>query len=225
MAVNSVAPPGLERDSSRFLMVGAFLLALLFLCLAYPAAKTPYFAWDVSGTAEIQAISFPGFSAAMWSLTFVGNRAPAWIITICAALIIFLLGKREEALTVAGFTLISRVSNILLKTLIGRPRPDGDIVSVLQENHSLSFPSGHVMYFVTFLGILGLLFAPAIESRLLRSLLWAIIAILWVAMGLSRIYLGAHWPSDVIGGMLAGGFMVLLTALYRRAARHSRRGR
>lgn len=221
MKADNTVRADLGYGSSRSLLAAAFFLALLFSCLAYPAAKAPYFAWDLAATQEIQAISVPGFSTAMWSLTFMGNRLPAWTITICVALIIFLSGRREDALTVAGFTLISRVANILLKDFIGRPRPSGDVVTVLQENATLSFPSGHVMYFVTFLGILGLLFAPSIKSRLLRCLLWLGISVLWVGMGLSRIYLGAHWPSDVLGGMLAGGVVVLITALYRRAARRT----
>jgi undecaprenyl-diphosphatase len=71
-----------------------------------------------------------------------------------------------------------------------------------------SFPSGHSLFSFCFYGVLAGLITARIESRPLRILIWILAATLVFSIGLSRIYLGVHYPSDVLGGYLAGTIWV-----------------
>jgi undecaprenyl-diphosphatase len=121
------------------------------------------------------------------------------------------------ALAVAGGTLVSS----MLKELFDRPRPD--LVAHGQEVYSASFPSGHSMLSaVTFL-TLGALLAGAQTTRTMRGYVLAIAILLTLAVGASRVYLGVHWPTDVIGGWAAGTAWAL--ACWALARRLRQRGR
>ena len=96
----------------------------------------------------------------------------------------------------------------LLKILIERPRPSSGLVQVLVNEPGYSFPSGHATFVTVFLGIVAYLVYTHLPkgwfSRLIIIILFLVI--LWV--GSSRIYLGVHWPSDVLGGYLIGGLIL-----------------
>jgi len=102
------------------------------------------------------------------------------------------------AISIAGGWLVSNV----LKLGVARPRPD--IVSHLVDVHDLSFPSGHAMLSaVTYLTI-GALLCQTENSRAIRIYTMAVAMLLTLAIGCSRIYLGVHYPTDVLGGWCAG---------------------
>lgn len=92
------------------------------------------------------------------------------------------------------------------KAVIDRPRPPQDLVNVLPRDDTGSYPSGHVFLAVTILGAL-FVYAPSIcgGHRRLTLALRVVLAFVIVDVGLSRIYRGAHWPSDVVGTYLIAG--------------------
>jgi membrane-associated phospholipid phosphatase len=105
---------------------------------------------------------------------------------------------------------------VLVKDLIGRPRPTADLVNVVARLQDYSFPSGHVMYYLGFLGFIGFLVFSLLKPSLKRSLLLVIIGIPVVLIGVSRIYLGEHWASDVLGSYLLGSLtLVAIIQFYR----------
>jgi undecaprenyl-diphosphatase len=69
--------------------------------------------------------------------------------------------------------------------------------------HTYSFPSGHAMFSVCFYGVLAGLVADRTNSRVIKICIWLLAVVLIAAIGLSRIYLGVHYPTDVLGGYLA----------------------
>jgi undecaprenyl-diphosphatase len=80
-----------------------------------------------------------------------------------------------------------------------------------------SFPSGHVFFYVSFFGFLFFLAYALLKKGLLQRALLALSGVLLVLIGLSRVYQGAHWPSDVVGAYLAGGaWLMLMIEVYRR---------
>jgi undecaprenyl-diphosphatase len=91
----------------------------------------------------------------------------------------------------------------LLKYAFHRVRPE-PFFGISPETYS--FPSGHVLFSACFYGMLGLVFAADVRSVLSRAAIWAAAALLVSAIGLSRIYLGVHYPTDVIAGLLVGLF-------------------
>lgn len=131
-----------------------------------------------------------------------------WLTALSAlfALILFLRGETRRAWAFVAIVLSGRLMVEAQKWVSARARPDEQhLVTVT----SLSFPSGHsanaaIVYFT-----IALLLAPSLESRWSRRLLLAGAAIVSVAVGFSRMILGVHWPSDVVGGWAFGLFWTL----------------
>ena len=114
--------------------------------------------------------------------------------------------------TASGWTV-----NQLWKLFIARPRPSDELVQVLRVHHTQSFPSGHVVFFVEFFGFLFFLAYVLLERGALRRVSLTIFGLLIMLVGVSRVCLGAHWPSDVIGAYLAGGiWLTVMIEVYRR---------
>jgi undecaprenyl-diphosphatase len=109
---------------------------------------------------------------------------------------------------------------IATKHLVGRPRPD--LVPHLDQVYSSSFPSGHsslspIVYF-TLAGIV----AAGEGSRAAKVLLLAVSALLVLAIGASRVYLGVHWPSDVLAGWAIGTAVAIMATLVLRWTSHGK---
>jgi hypothetical protein len=114
---------------------------------------------------------------------------------------------------------------LAVKTLVQRPRPSANLVEVYEQLQGYSFPSGHVVHYVVFFGVITYLACIALRSvrstdKILRVAFIVIVVVssmLVMLIGLSRVYLGAHWLTDVVGGYLLGGAWLLgLLAGWRR---------
>src|SRR6266851_8457071 len=118
---------------------------------------------------------------------------------------LYALRYRVEAtfllLSVAG----AGILEWLVKLLVHRPRPAGPDVHVLTHVGGFSFPSGHVVSYMALFGFLLYLAWIALRSPVLRWGTVSLCLLLLVLIGPSRIYLGAHWASDVLGAYLLGG--------------------
>jgi len=141
-------------------------------------------------------------------ITALGGTTVLTIITLSAAGYLLMDRKRGAALlvlaSVGGGTLVS----MLLKDLFQRPRPE--LVAHLVEVRSLSFPSGHAMLSaVTFL-TLGALLARLAPHRAQKLYLLSLATLLTLMVGASRVYLGVHWPTDVLAGWCIGTAWALL---------------
>jgi undecaprenyl-diphosphatase len=128
-----------------------------------------------------------------------------------------MLGLRKEALFCALDGLASLLINNILKLIIARPRPSADLVDVITQVTGYSFPSGHVMFYVSFFGFLFYLSYTLLKPSWKRSLLLLLFGGLIVLVGPSRIYLGNHWASDVFAAYLVGSLILFgVIALYNR---------
>ncbi len=119
--------------------------------------------------------------------------------------------------TMAGAVIL----NFALKVSFERVRPDPFFDTPLPASYS--FPSGHALYAACFYGVLAWLITARIENKSLRILIWLIAALLALLIGLSRIYLGVHYPSDVIAGFAAAIVWILTVILidFTLKKRHS----
>jgi undecaprenyl-diphosphatase len=219
------ASPRRRRESRRLRRVEvAFVATLaLFAALAVLAHEYAYFAWDLRLARAIQSIDLPGWAAFMeWTSVF-GNGWTSWALTTATALLFFVWRRRSEgaglALSVVGGTLVNRI----LKVLVGRPRPAAELVGFAYGSDEMSFPSGHVTFYVCFFGFLFFA-AYALLPRATRvrrvALILLPLPILFV--GLSRVTLRAHWPSDVLGAYLVGSvWLVFSLEIYRRWKRRA----
>ena len=124
---------------------------------------------------------------------------------IAAALVAFALFRyfqwRRAAIWLVVTLAGALVLDLILKFAFHRPRP---IPFIGPIPRTYSFPSGHSLFSFCFYGVLAGLLAGRVRSMPARVLIWLVAALLVLAIGLSRIYLGVHYPSDVIAGYLAG---------------------
>lgn len=192
---------------ARFLLVVYFIATALFGLLAFWVHVHPILGVDVLITQEFQERKAPWLKGFMIAVSYQGNAA--WLslsLIILASAALWLLRFRLEALALLVVTATSSLLNLGIKLLIHRPRPSAPVVEVLQYAAGNSFPSGHVMAYMAFWGLLfsfGILLFR--EWRWWRVALLVVSGLCVVLVGPSRIYLGDHWASDVLGAYLIEG--------------------
>src|SRR5690349_440921 len=179
-----------------------------FAFLTFLVETIPSFPIDLQITQAIQSINSPLFDWLMRLISWPGFSPQSIIISLLIGLLFFGSGLRWESVTSLLAALVSGVTNELVKGLIQRPRPSIDLVDVFQVLNSYSFPSGHVMFYTTVFGFVWYVIYKLLKRSLIRSLLLTLIGIFILLVGISRIYLGQHWASDVLGAYLLGGFLL-----------------
>jgi undecaprenyl-diphosphatase len=193
------------------LAVVALLGGFTLFAAAVSLDSQPYFDWDLAVSREFQSASWPGLDGLMRGVSLAGDRVLWSTLMIAAACLVLLaLHRRREAAVLVLAVVVGQVLKIAVKNLIGRPRPTPALVNVLIEAKEIySFPSGHTVHYVVFFGFIAYLAFVLIRQPALRWLTLAIATGLVLLVGPARIYLGAHWASDVLGGYLLGGAVLL----------------
>lgn len=147
------------------------------------------------------------------------------LVTLVAVIVGFLLVSRRFG--PALFMLVSILSGTavsqLLKIVYARPRPD--LVDHLVQAHTASFPSGHATMSALVYLTLASLIARLSDDLTVRVYVMAVALVLTLAVGVSRVYLGVHWPSDVAAGWALGIAWACLSWLAVTALRRMRAGR
>lgn len=198
------------------------LLALGAALLSYLAHLYPHFPGDVELARWVQGLDFPGLGLGMEAVSRLGGGPVAALVALGCLIGLYLAGYAAPSLWLLAGAASGYLLNLILKLLVDRPRP-----AISAES---SFPSGHAMHSIIFYGFL-LYLASAIKSRRLRLPTQVALAVVILVQGPSRVYLGAHWPSDVASGYLIGGLLLwAVISAYRRWGQRlppwpSRRGR
>jgi undecaprenyl-diphosphatase len=191
---------------------------VVFAVLALLAHTNAYFSLDLSVEHAVQKTSSPWVTAVMSTISLGGNYATPYILAAVAVLAFWVVGLRSEAVGLAVSAVGSGLINRTIKMVVGRPRPVSSLVDVLDADRSgASFPSGHVAFYVSFFGFLFFVaYALLPRGSWIRRIALVATAIPVLTVGLSRVYLGAHWPSDTIGGYLwSGVWLAIVLHLYR----------
>jgi undecaprenyl-diphosphatase len=205
--------------SRREILFQAYLIAAIsiFAVLTLLARSVAYFAFDLTITRSVQAFYFAPIDYLLRFITWLGfaPQAPIIMITV-VAILYFLFRLRWEAINALISGAGVEILNFIVKTLIQRPRPAADLVHVFKVVSDSSFPSGHVMFYTAFYGFLFFLSFTLLKHSWKRTLLLIIFGGLVALVGISRIYVGEHWFSDVVAAYLLGS-LVLIAAirLYR----------
>lgn len=139
---------------------------------------------------------------AMRDITALGSASVLILITAGVVLYLLMTGRRSAALMVFVSVAGGQVLSSLLKLGIDRPRPE--LVSHLAEVYTMSFPSGHAMLSAVTYLTLGALLARIEKRRATKIYVLSVAVLITVLVGASRVYLGVHWPSDVLAGWCAG---------------------
>ena len=194
------------------LTIDVILLAL-FAFLAIWVAYHPVLAIDVTITRDFQTNQSPWLRYTMLAASYIGNvMALSAGLVVLAAILFWILDLRLEAIMVVVVSATSDILNSLIKLIVARPRPSASLVEIIQASSGNSFPSGHVMSYVAFWGLLfsfGIILFRG--KHWWRTALLIISALFFVLVGPSRIYLGDHWASDVLGAYLIGGIWLAMS--------------
>lgn len=186
-----------------------FFAALGYIIKFYPATLKQF---DRSIILFIHRASPSADSFFLWVTKFA-NPATIVILGITFLLLFFLTRQRISALWfMVSLVLISGVANPLLKAFFHRTRPT--ILPHLVVEHSLSFPSGHAVTSMLLYGVVLFSLNGVVKTQSLRLSLQILLGLLIFLIGLSRIYLGVHYPSDVLAGWLLGLSWLLFTYPY-----------
>lgn len=144
----------------------------------------------------------PWLEEAIRDITALGSPVVLGLFVVITALFLLLSGRRRLALFMLVATLGGTALVNVLKAAVARPRPelipDGILV------YTASFPSGHAMLSAVVYLTLGALIARLVPGKLLKLYIMAVAAVLTGLVGFSRVYLGVHWPSDVLAGWAIG---------------------
>ena len=217
-----VHPAVARRRSRRFLTVALTLLvgylALLLAIRARPDSRT-----DRVVTVRLQRMDGRRMQRLMHATSWLGFRPQSLLLPMTAIGSAWVLRFRVEALFLAGAWASSLIS-FLSKLVVRRPRPSGPLIRVVTADiRDTSFPSGHTVHYVTFWGFVTYLIFTLAESPLLRWGAVAVAAPVIALVGVSRVYLGHHWLSDVVASYLLGfAYLIGLVSLYQRVMERAR---
>jgi len=208
-----------DKSIKKKYLEGCLITVLIagFSLLAITAKRLTHLDVDIQISHAIQNISYPAFSLAMNSISWIGDGINFEIIVVLAMALLFFVGLKKEAIKTALLAAASATSGSLIKSFIDRPRPDATLVDVKAILNDKSFPSLHVMLFTAFFGYMFYLAIFKVKTAWIKTLIATASMILILSIGFSRIYLGAHWASDVLGGYILGAiFLFIAIKLSRR---------
>jgi membrane-associated phospholipid phosphatase len=198
------------------LLQGYALQLTLFGLLAWFVHVHPILPLDVAITHSFQQNQAPWLRITMLAISYPGSSLLLPVLVILTAVVFWAVGSRLEAVFVGGLSTVSLLLNLLLKVQVSRPRPTANLVHIIQTALGYSFPSGHVMAYIAYWGLLFSFGVILFVGRhWWRTALLATSVAFVVLIGPSRIYLGDHWASDVLGAYLIGGVLLgLAVAVY-----------
>jgi undecaprenyl-diphosphatase len=205
------------RRGARPLVIGGAIAVVLFsafAALAAARAAESTLAFDAMVIAVIHGTRTPWLTPAMVLGTNLGSFTVA--ATVAAVLVVYLVVKRlwtAAALVVVVYG-VGFYWGSFAQSTIGRVRPP-QIDAIIPVPNAYSFPSGHSITAMLLYGAIAFLAFRIAERRWVRVTVAAVCVFLIVFVGFTRVYLGAHWPTDVIGAWLLGGaWLAVIAGLY-----------
>jgi len=191
-----------------------FFILLCAIALSLAAHFFAVFPFDITITSELQEVKNPVFSSVMQGVSAIGGATIGILMTGAVAALFIFRGQMLEAafilITLSNFVLTSA-----LKVLVARPRPPYFEANPADTFHLIdqySFPSGHVIFFIVFFGFIAYL-AWFRQTGWTRLIVITVCGALIIFIGPSRVYLGAHWASDILGSYIFGILWLLLLIL------------
>jgi undecaprenyl-diphosphatase len=214
----------LRRIISFFGSVRLALGTLLFAGMLSAIAALFFFGWlademleggtrrfDESVRNYIHEFAAPALTSVMQLVSFLGSTLFLIIFGVIIVIALYLRKHRRGAILFAITTLGSSILIFTLKNIFKRVRPEPFFNTILPSSDS--FPSGHALGAFCFYGALAAILTARTESLSLKILIWTAAAAMILLVGISRIYLGVHFPSDVVAGYAVGLIWVITIAV------------
>lgn len=213
----------LKKHSSKY-SVNLPYLIILFIALSIFVGGIKLFiklteslqtdllaSYDTSISEAIVAYRSPALTSYFTFVTDLGDTLGYLIMfVICTALFYAIFKNWKYVIQISVVLIMALSSNLLLKQFISRARPTAEHLVTVK---TLSYPSGHAMMAMAFYGFLIYLAHHFKISKITAWLVTIILVILILSIGVSRIYLGVHFPSDIAGGFIAGFIWVIFCAI------------
>jgi membrane-associated phospholipid phosphatase len=186
--------------------------AAIFMWLVVEIVQQRAYEWDIPLMLAVNRFSMPWLDTAMLIITWIGLPGGA-IVAAAGAIYLWRSLRRVAAVALVVSFGGSWLLNLWLKLLFARPRPA--VFEPLDIVHDFSFPSGHAM---TAIGLYGFA-AYLLWHKQKRG--WAIASVLFgILIGFTRVYLGVHYPSDILGGIAVTTLWLLVVVVgYQRTGR------
>ena len=206
---------GTTRSSKAGVIQLGLLAALVTIgAICYLAATHESFPGDEEALLRFQEFRGDGLDTVAIVVTATAQTWVAIVSILGLSFIFRMVGRRADALVTFSI-LVFEALNLGLKELVGRPRPPYSILESPPVNPS--FPSGHAFHAILLFGfLLIVLVGEEVKNPRLRRTLQGLLVFMILACGASRVYLGVHWPSDVLAGYLLGGFVLLFLVWLRK---------
>lgn len=197
----------------------AIVFVVLFSWIADEVREGGTTTFDSVIRTWVHGFATPGLTNVMFAISFMG--ATGLIVMVIFGFLLFLYERWKRGLLWLSLTMAGAlILNITLKLAFERSRPQPFFGNLPQ---TYSFPSGHSLLSFCFYGVMAGLIMARVRSRWLRILVWCAAAVLILLIGVSRIYLGVHYPSDVVAGYAAGAIWVS-TMIAMDRVRKTRKG-
>ena len=187
----------------KALKVGAWVCLGLFVVTCVFAVTGYYQDFGSGFIAWLQGLESGPLTAVMKAITTIGE----WYVylVVCLALLLIPRTRWQYGVPLAAATLIAAALNTVLKQIFREPRPD---THRLITETGFSFPSGHAMIGAAFVFMAIFLVWRLVASRPAKIIVTVVLCLAILLIGVSRIYLGVHWPTDIIGGYFAAFAML-----------------
>lgn len=184
---------------------------ICFYTLTQLLDKNSLAIYDDFVSQKIYSLKSPALTVVMKSVTFIGNTAGYFLIVPLLAVFFIIKKNWLLPIQITVVLLLSSSLNIILKNTIARQRPPEAGHLVFAEFYS--FPSGHAMSAITFYGFIVYLSFILIKKVWLKYMIILLCILITGLIGVSRVYLGVHYPSDILAGYIAGLSWLMLCIL------------
>ena len=196
----------MDKNKKTNLLVAAILM--MFFIIITALVVTDNIAWfDDSVYNFIMGLRSNPLDFILKTITRLGDTV---VIMIIVVLTLIILNKRERVI-LGSSTIITVTLNQTIKHILQRPRPDH--LRLIKQG-GFSYPSGHSMIAVCVYGIMIYLINKKVQNKKLKITLSILLTILILAIGISRIYVGVHYPSDVLGGFILSTVILLINLTF-----------
>jgi membrane-associated phospholipid phosphatase len=184
----------------RHLLAVALAATISVGVIAGVIVMHPYLSLDAMVDRNIQATNWGPLTLTFPFFSWLGGPGGIYM-QVVVILLVLVLNRRAWVLALAA--LAGGLWYEVIVNLVNRPRPAvGQILRVTEHPGSTSFPSGHLVFITTSAAVLMLCLGHRYLPRWARAIGWAVVAGVVLTVGLDRIYVGAHWPTDVLAGVL-----------------------
>ncbi len=187
----------------RCVILAAGLLVFVLLAILMATGNLQWF--DDPIREWVYSIRNPALTEVLKVITYMGNWQT--ITLLCIVLLLFRKTRLRYGVPVSAGAIFVTIFNRIIKLIFKRPRPEESLHLI--EEGGYSFTSGHSITSMVVFGLLIYLVRKYVKSRKAANILTAALAVPWIFIGLSRIYMGVHFPSDVLAGWALGAAVLI----------------